>query len=644
MFIQSLYTAQEQNYDYLTTYALEEGQISFRIDKSLDTTYFTYISYSKDNINWETLYNENDKTLKLTVDVSPGTLVYWRGKGTSISYLNTQFPPGNIATSTDRYSGFMSTCRFNVMGNVMSILFDDIDETTHQHRNPVEYNSINFTNETKYNGAFGNLFAFCNKLISAKNLKLNSNIVPISGYHYMFSNCTSLVDAPKLPCTNLTKHSCYWGMFTNCTSLVSAPELPATTITSHCYRAMFRDCTSLINVSDLPATTLITGNFTNFGYAYRDMFYNCTSLVTAPTINFTKLPKSSIEMFNNMFYNCKKLSYIHTKLKKIQKNIDFLKYWTVGVASNGTFVMPGDAQWFIEGYCGIPLNWNIEYEGDNTIAEQSKTNTLLNIKNTALKITALEPCKVTLTSKYINKSSLDFIRYSLDDGNSWNTVNYTYASLKKLIDVSLNNTNDTLLVYGDGVLYYNDDCPDQLQFNVTGNYKLSNYINTLLDPYEIHNTTSSYGGLFCNSSTLQDITELRIKYYPKTYHNTYNQLFANCTHITDCSNLILNTETIEGNNIYKSMFENCSSLIYGPTFKITKFSTNSSIFEETFKGCSSLKYIKALFPDKKPANNFTKDWVEGVPEGGLFVKNAECTSFVVSGNNGIPAGWDVSTI
>ncbi|MBO6272618.1 hypothetical protein J6O48_07540 [bacterium] len=89
MFIQSLYTAQEQNYDYLTTYALEEGQISFRIDKSLDTTYFTYISYSKDNINWETLYNENDKTLKLTVDVSPGTLVYWRGKGTSISYLNT---------------------------------------------------------------------------------------------------------------------------------------------------------------------------------------------------------------------------------------------------------------------------------------------------------------------------------------------------------------------------------------------------------------------------------------------------------------------------------------------------------------------------------------------------------------------------
>ena len=57
-------------------FALEDGQISFRIDANLNTTYFQYISCSKDNINWETVYNENNKTSTLTVDVSAGTLVY----------------------------------------------------------------------------------------------------------------------------------------------------------------------------------------------------------------------------------------------------------------------------------------------------------------------------------------------------------------------------------------------------------------------------------------------------------------------------------------------------------------------------------------------------------------------------------------
>ena len=50
-----------------------------------------------------------------------------------------------------------------------------------------------------------------------------------SGYEFsfLFSDCTFLVNAPKLPATTLTK-DCYKGMFSGGTSLVNAPALPAT--------------------------------------------------------------------------------------------------------------------------------------------------------------------------------------------------------------------------------------------------------------------------------------------------------------------------------------------------------------------------------------------------------------------------------
>ena len=39
--------------------------------------------------------------------------------------------------------------------------------------------------------------------------------------------------------------SCYSNMFSNCTSLTQAPVLPATTLANGCYSIMFRGCTSL---------------------------------------------------------------------------------------------------------------------------------------------------------------------------------------------------------------------------------------------------------------------------------------------------------------------------------------------------------------------------------------------------------------
>ncbi|MBR2109514.1 MAG: leucine-rich repeat protein, partial [Ruminococcus sp.] len=89
-------------------------------------------------------------------------------------------------------------------------------------------------------------------------------------YQYMFSDCTSLTQAPELPETTLAKY-CYGAMFVGCTNLTKAPALPATNLADYCYRYMFRGCTSLTELPALPATTLADNC-----YAY--MFYGCSSI------------------------------------------------------------------------------------------------------------------------------------------------------------------------------------------------------------------------------------------------------------------------------------------------------------------------------------------------------------------------------
>jgi hypothetical protein len=60
-------------------------------------------------------------------------------------------------------------------------------------------------------------------------------------FYYLFSDCTSLTQAPELPATTLA-YGCYDTMFFNCTSLTQAPELPATTLAEDCYKWMFNGC------------------------------------------------------------------------------------------------------------------------------------------------------------------------------------------------------------------------------------------------------------------------------------------------------------------------------------------------------------------------------------------------------------------
>ena len=63
---------------------------------------------------------------------------------------------------------------------------------------------------------------------------------------HMFSDSTSLVDVSELNLNDIIiSTGCYESMFSGCTSLKSAPKLPATTLANNCYNSMFKGCTKI---------------------------------------------------------------------------------------------------------------------------------------------------------------------------------------------------------------------------------------------------------------------------------------------------------------------------------------------------------------------------------------------------------------
>ena len=140
-----------------------------------------------------------------------------------------------------------------------------------------------------------NMFYNCSSLVQGPTLPTTN--VASSCYYNMFKNCTSLNQAIVLPVTTL-EILCYLGMFQGCTSLTQAPELPATTLMRSCYNSMFKGCTSLTQAPELPATTLADS-------CYGSMFYGCTSLTQAPELPATTLAE---KCYDKMFQDCTSLT------------------------------------------------------------------------------------------------------------------------------------------------------------------------------------------------------------------------------------------------------------------------------------------------------------------------------------------------
>ena len=148
---------------------------------------------------------------------------------------------------------------------------------------------------TTLSGSFYRLFSGCSWLTSAP--RLPATTLTDRAYEAMFQNCVLLTTPPQLPATTLALKG-YYQMFEWCTRLATVPQLPATTLADRCYEEMFMGCTSLTTAMPLPATTIAA-------YCYYNMFNGCTSLRTLISLPATwNLP---MVCYSNMFAGC---SYI----------------------------------------------------------------------------------------------------------------------------------------------------------------------------------------------------------------------------------------------------------------------------------------------------------------------------------------------
>lgn len=283
---------------YLTFEALETGTFSLNIPSDVTSSLMTSVSYSIDNgETWVTTQVNNTNQTITTPTITAGNKVLWKGIGTKLS------------TSTSNIQHFESTCKFNVYGNIMSLLYGDDF-----------INNSELPNNTTY--TFARLFGGCN-IVRADNLMLPAKIM---------------------------KYCCYANMFMNCAFLTHAPYLPATTMAEWCYQALFQYCYALTNVqSILPATTLVQG-------CYLYMFYECDSLITAPILPALTLVSRCYEY---MFTNCNNLNYIKAMFTTTPAS-SYTLNWVNGLQSTGTFVKNSAASWTTTGANGVPSGWTVQ--------------------------------------------------------------------------------------------------------------------------------------------------------------------------------------------------------------------------------------------------------------------------------------------
>lgn len=331
---------------YFAFTALESGTFKFYDQANVNT-----LSYSLDNgSTWVQLANNTD-----TPVVSAGNKILWKGE------LIPQ-------TNTWGSGQFFSSGRFDVEGNIMSLIYGDNFE-----------DKISLENK---NDMFRSLFENNTNIINANKLTLPATILSDNCYRNFFKNCTSLLNTPELPAKNLTTN-CYMRFCLGCTSLVKAPILKSINLAPYCYYAMFMNCENLVDFqSILPATTL-----TNYCYdsmlvntrlviapklpatiltysCYGFMFEFCSNLEVAP-----ELPAKDVlgRSYYQMFKDCPKITYIKCLAETVKS--DSIKEILLNGSSTGTIIISNNypSSNFLN---HIPSGWQIFNTSGNEIVRE----------------------------------------------------------------------------------------------------------------------------------------------------------------------------------------------------------------------------------------------------------------------------------
>ena len=180
------------------------------------------------------------------------------------------------------------------------------------------------------------LFRYCTGLIDASKLILPATILKERCYADMFRDCTNLVISPELPAINFA-FRCHADMFHACTNLKIGPSCignDESVMQSQSCVSMFSQCSNLVVAPKLPSRTLSEE-------CYNYMFWECSSLEKAPVLPAKTVPYNN--PYNQMFYHCSKLKYVMCLAETISETSNRL--WLDGVNSKGIFVKKSSTSW-----------------------------------------------------------------------------------------------------------------------------------------------------------------------------------------------------------------------------------------------------------------------------------------------------------
>lgn len=664
--------------DYTAYVYTEDGWVPGEIPLDLPYLRFTAtenteITFSQDGLEysinggaWKTM------TANIAASVPASSYIIFRGECTP--------------TSSNGIGTFSATGKFNVSGNIMSLLFGN-DFTDKVSLAGKDYAFLNlFLNNTKLYDAtnlvmpattlsqycYRSLFQGCTSLKA-----VNSNLLPATTlashcYHTMFHGCSSLTESPLLPATNLAPY-CYYTMFQEC-NLSTLPELPATIMVEHCYDTMFNYVDANIPDNYLPSTQLapycyaamfansfdrtktmsILPATTLASHCYDTMFINNRSITEAPILPAETLVDNC---YSYMLYGCDKLSKVVAKFTTTPSS-SYTYNWLSN--NTATFYKNPNATWdqtISRGSSTVPDMW--------TITDIPTAN--------YLKFTTVDDNGSTYA---FSKEGLE---YSID-GGEWTTL--------------AANTNTPNVPKDSNIRFRGNLTPNGSEgigtFSSSGKFNAEGELMTLLYGEYYVGQTGKYANymfseLFINSNVV-DVTNLVIPNAMVDY--CYYKTFSSCTSLTStpslpfsevgyysfrymfsgCTSLITIQPMTIGSNSTGAMyymFSGCTSLVDASMITITneqwdacsdmfsrctslrkspiiKGDLKQSSCRNMFYLCSSLEEVVYLGTTSPNSSN-SDSWLLNVPATGTFYmsQNATWDSTVSRDANGVPASWTI---
>lgn len=472
-------------------YAYSALHISFleplQYYKSIPLTFETITPCT---FEWDNVYYDEDNSINLQysfngikwidykngIQVKSGQTIYWRNNMTIEQLHNSFINSDNLPKLKSYYNYSIedgtviheAEQRFNISGNIMSLLCSDFENVS----------------EIPFNNCFQNIFA-STCVVDASNLVLPAITLMNNCYSLMFDNCKYLKYAPKILPAKYIKNvdSAYAGMFRNCENLVSPPVLMAVSLAD-------RTIDSNTNKIILNNCSIRT---------FKEMFLNCTNLSKAPDIyidyasintnyidmqsNLNLIDNYKTENFYDMFKNCHKLEYL--TIYTHNHTLDEYQNANYNIEFNNTFVS-GTLQ-DVEPYYHKINHFSIDKSSRQSV-DLYLTDFVIN-QGTGTNLYDLYDNTISELPEIGNVYKLTFIRHDFDGRND--TIEIKFPDLNINYSYSLLQLKDIINSQG------------LLQFYDTGVLTIDQYVMVSNAFNRYYN--SSRTGIICNSDNSRDV-------------------------------------------------------------------------------------------------------------------------------------------